>query len=266
MATITQHAPGTFCWFELHTSDEAGAKAFYSGLFGWTVESNAMGEGGMYHMLKQKGLDVGAACGLGPEETSNGVPPYWMSYVSVESAAKAAERAKELGGTVLFGPFDVMEHGRMAVIQDPTGAVFSVWEPLAHIGVGILDEPGSQAWNELMTRDTDKAGAFYSQLFPWTMKAQPMPGPDGNTFTYTLFQRGETNAAGMMAMPPQVPAQVPPHWMTYFAVENTSAAVAKATALGGKVVHPESPSPYGTWAILADPQGAVFSVVSTHSS
>lgn len=261
MATITQHAPGTFCWFELHTTDEAGAKAFYSSLFGWTVESNPMDEkGSMYHMLKVKGLDVGAACGLSPEEKQGGVPSHWMSYVSVESAAKAAERAKELGGTVLFGPFDVMEHGRMAVIQDPTGAIFSVWEPLAHIGVGLLGEPGAQAWNELMTRDTTKAGAFYTGLFPWKAQANPMPGPDGKTFTYTMFMRGDANAAGMMEMPTDA-AQVPPHWMTYFSVENTAATVKKVQSLGGGIIMGETPSPYGPWAILKDPQGAAFAVV-----
>jgi uncharacterized protein len=265
MATITQHAPGTFCWFELHTTDEAGAKSFYSPLFGWDIESNPMDDqGSMYHMLKRNGLDVGAMCGLRPDQAKNGVPAHWMSYVSVESAARTAEKAKALGGTVLAGPFDVFDIGRMAVIQDPTGAIFSVWEPLLHIGVGLLGEPGAQAWNELMTRDTDKAGAFYTGLFPWKAQANPMPAPDGSSITYTMFMRGDANAAGMMAMPAMA-AGVPPHWMTYFAVENTGATVKKAQSLGGEVIMPETPSPYGAWAILKDPQGAAFSVVQQHN-
>ena len=125
----------------------------------------------------------------------------------------------------------------------------------------VAGEPGAQAWNELLTRDTAKAGAFYTSLFPWKAQANPMTAPDGSSFDYTLFRRGDTNAAGMMAMPPMVPAQVPPHWMTYFTVENTAAAVKKVQSLGGEIVMGETPSPYGPWAILKDPQGAVFAVV-----
>jgi predicted enzyme related to lactoylglutathione lyase len=264
MATITQHAPGTFCWFELGTTDEAGAKKFYSELFGWTVVDYPMGDQGTYHMLQKNGLDVGAFYKLMDDQVKQGVPPHWMPYVSVESAANAAEKAKQLGGTVIAGPMDVMEHGRLAVIQDPTGAMFSVWEPLKHMGTGLLDEPGAQTWSELMTPDTDKAAAFYTGLFPWKSETMPMPGASG-TRMYTIFKRGDANAAGLMANPPEA-AGVPPHWMTYFAVESTSAAVARATSLGAKILHPETPTPYGAFAILQDPQGAAFAVIEAQRS
>src|SRR6185369_12292299 len=176
--------PGTFCWIELGTSDNEAAKSFYTQLFGWDYVDNPMGEHGVYTMLKLNGKDVGGLYKLMPEMVAQGVPPHWMSYVAVTNADEIADKAKAEGAQVMNGPFDVYTIGRMAVIQDPTGAVFSVWQAKEHKGSGVTGQAGSLVWNELGTNDTDKAGQFYSNLFGWTR--QSFPGP----FDYTVFNNG----------------------------------------------------------------------------
>ena len=146
--------PGTFCWPELSTTDQKGGVAFYRGLFGWDLNEQPLGPGETYSMFQMRGREVAAAYTMRPEERQHGAPPHWNAYVTVTSADETAKRARQLGGSVLVPPFDVMEHGRMAVLQDPTGAVFQVWQPKKHPGAKILGEPGALCWTELATRDT----------------------------------------------------------------------------------------------------------------
>jgi predicted enzyme related to lactoylglutathione lyase len=255
MATVTQHAPGTFCWPELATLDQNGAKTFYTGLFGWSFRDLEIGNGEVYTIFTLKGADVGALY-TQREEERKAAPPHWNAYVAVEDADQAAAKAKQLGAQVLAEPFDVMDSGRMAVIQDPTGAVFCVWQAKKHIGAGVLDEPGSLCWTELMTSDTDKASAFYSGLFPWKADAMSMPGIE-----YTRFMRGDSGAAGMMKIQPRM-GPIPPHWMNYFQVDDCDATVAKALSLGGSLIVPAQDVPnVGRFAILRDGQGAPFSIL-----
>ena len=255
MATVTQHAPGTFCWPELSTVDQPAAKAFYGSLFGWAFRDQEMDKGEFYTIFTLNGADV-AALYASREEERKMAPPHWNSYVSVESADQSVAKAKELGATVLMEPFDVFDAGRMAVLIDPTGAVFQVWEARKNIGVGVMDELNSLAWTELMTRDAAKAKAFYTGLLPWKTEAMPMP-----TGEYTLFKRGEANAAGMMQITPEM-GELPSHWMPYFQVDDTDAKVVKATELGGSVIMPAQTVPgVGRFAILKDGQGAAFSII-----
>jgi hypothetical protein len=254
MATVTQHAPGTFCWPELATTDAAGAKKFYGGLFGWDFADNDMGEGGTYTTLSLKGSQVGALYGQKAEDQKR-MPPHWSAYVAVESADQAASQAKQLGATLMMEPFDVVDLGRMAVVQDPTGAIFCLWEAKKHIGAGTLDDAGSLCWTELMTLDTAKAEKFYTQLFPWNTETMQMPN-----MTYTMFKRGEKGAGGMMPISADMKG-VPPHWLSYFAVPDADAAVAKAQSLGAAVVVPPTSIPGGgRFAVLRDPQGAHFGI------
>lgn len=257
MATITQHAPGTFSWPELATLDQDGAKAFYTKLFGWEFNDSPMGPGEFYTMLKLGGRDLGALYSMRKEERANHVPSHWNSYVAVASADQSAAKAKSLGGTVIMEPFDVMDAGRMAVIQDPTGAIFCVWEAKKHTGAGVLGENGSLCWTELMTGDAAKAKAFYTGLFGWAAEEKSM----GPGFTYTTFSNGGVPAGGMMQLTPEM-AHIPPNWGVYFAVADTDATVARATSLGGKTITPATEVPgVGRFAILQDPQGAVFAVI-----
>src|SRR5438477_11531386 len=146
MATITQHAPGTICWPELATTDQAGARTFYTALFGWKANESDMGNSETYTMLQNKDRSVGALYTVRKEQRAQGVPPNWTSYVAVTSADDAAKKAVELGGKTIAAPFDVMDVGRMAVIQDPQGAIFAVWQAKKHNGAQVLDEPGSLSW------------------------------------------------------------------------------------------------------------------------
>src|SRR5438132_6509893 len=173
MPEFSSHTPGTFCWPELATTDEKGATAFYRGLFGWDVKEVPIGADGTYSMFQLRGKPVAAGHTLRAEE--RGVPPHWGSYVSVASADEAANRAKGLGAQILAPPFDVMDAGRMAVLQDPTGAVFMVWQANKHIGAKILNEPGALCWTELTTTDLRAAETFYEKLFGWTPKRSGTP-------------------------------------------------------------------------------------------
>jgi len=193
MPEVTSHAPGSFCWIELNTSDPAAAKQFYSGLFGWDAEDTPAGPDMVYTMLRIKGLDVAAMCGLQAEQKAHGVPPHWMTYVTVESADDAAAKAASLGGKVMAGAFDVMDVGRMAVIQDPQGAVFCVWQPKAHIGARLVGETGTFGWDELWTTDTKKAVEFYTGLFGWGAKeGSPQLAP-GTSKEQELHKRENTS-------------------------------------------------------------------------
>ena len=256
MSVTATHAPGTFSWADLGTPDPTSAKRFYTGLFGWAFEDRPIGDGEYYTMLLQDGKTVAALYAQPADERSAGIPAHWTSYVSVESADRVSARAAELGGTVLAPPFDVAEHGRMAVIQDPTGAVVAFWEPRNYPGAGLLGEPGALCWNELCTGDPARAGAFYAELLGWGRETMPMPG-----FEYTVFKRGDQPAGGMMAIQPEW-GNMPPHWEIYFAVADCDAVAASVPKLGGSVMKAPADIPgVGRFAVLRDPQGATFSVL-----
>jgi predicted enzyme related to lactoylglutathione lyase len=207
-------------------------------------------------MLRRDGHDAAAMYTMDATQKSQGMPSTWLSYVTVESAERTATRARELGATVLADAFDVMDIGRMALIGDPTGAMFAAWEPRTHIGAGIKDDPGSLCWNELATRDRDRAVAFYSTLFGWT----PAPFED-SPVPYTMMMNGETPAGGIYTMPASMEG-IPPHWAPYFAVEDTDAAIRRSDELGGTLMMPPDDIPdIGRIALLRDPQGATFYVI-----
>src|SRR3954452_3857086 len=155
MGERTKHAPGTFSWADVTTTDQDSAKRFYSGLFGWEADDQPVGDGVYYSMMRLDGRNVAAVSPQPQQQREAGVPSMWNNYVTVESADAAAERAAELGATVHAPPFDVLEAGRMAVIQDPQGAFFMVWEPRQMFGAALVNEPGALCWNELASNDLD---------------------------------------------------------------------------------------------------------------
>jgi predicted enzyme related to lactoylglutathione lyase len=257
MTTRTEYAHGEFSWVDLATTDPAAAKSFYGSLFGWQSEDMPAGPGMTYTMSRLKGQYVAALYALDKERQSQGVPPHWLPYINVRNADAIAKKASQGGGKVLNGPFDVLDVGRMAPLLDPTGAPFAIWQAKKHIGAGIINEPGAMCWHELMTPDVDVAGRFYSTTFDWT--AEPMDmGPDG---TYTIFKAGTTQIGGMMARPPQM-KDVPPNWLTYFAVTDCDGTVKKVGELGGSVLRPPTDIPnVGRFAVCRDGEGAVFAVI-----
>ena len=257
MAEYTSHPPGTFCWPELATTDQKAAVAFYRSLFGWDVNEQPIGPAEMYSMFQMRGKEIGAAYTLRAEERQHGAPPHWNAYVTVSSADDAVKRAQALGAKVFAPPFDVMDVGRMAVLQDPTGAMFQVWEPKKHIGAKILREPGALCWTELATNDTEAAKTFYTSLFGWKEKTST-----GGGMTYTEFSVGDLPGAGMMAMNEEMKAMhVPPNWMSYFEVADCDATANHAKALGATLFVPPHDIPnVGRFSVIQDPQGAVFAI------
>jgi uncharacterized protein len=248
-----EHAPGSFCWIELATTDGDAAKKFYGELFGWEAQDNPIGPDMVYTMLRLNGKDVAALYQKGEEMKQ--VPTHWASYISVASADESAAKAKSLGATVVQEPFDVMEHGRMAVIADPTGAHFCIWQPKQHKGVGVKGETNSLCWNELLTNDTEKAKEFYTNLFGWTSKT------DAGETPYTEWINGDDHIGGMMQIQPQM-GPMPPNWGIYIAVTDCDATAEKATSLGGRQYVPPTDIPnVGRFAVLSDPQGAVFNII-----
>jgi predicted enzyme related to lactoylglutathione lyase len=259
MPQFTKHAPGTFSWPELSTTDQKAAVAFYRGLFGWGVDDQPMGPNDMYSIFHLNGSHVGAAYTMRPEEKQSGAPPHWNAYVTVENVEAATKRAKELGATVIAPPFDVMDAGRMAVLQDPTGAIFQVWQAGKSIGAHTLGEPGALCCTELTTSDPAAAEKFYTSLFGWTAKHSAPGSPTPYT---ELTVRGATNPSiGMMATPPHMPPGTPSFWLPYFQVTDVDASVAKATAGGGQLhFGPQDIPNAGRFAVIADPTGAAFTV------
>ena len=253
MADIDSLPPGSFCWPELATSDQKAGTAFYTKLFGWSQKDNDMGPAGVYSIFQMRGRDVAAAASQRPEEKQHGVPPHWNTYISVANADAAVKRAQELGARVMAPAFDVMDAGRMAVLADPTGAVFQVWQANKHVGTRIQGENGALCWSELYTHDMKAAESFYKQFFGWTTKT-------GGTPPYTEFHLNGRGIGGMMAIQPEW-GKMPPNWVPYFMVADCDASAAKATSLGGNVgVKPSDIPNVGRFAMVADPQGAMFAI------
>lgn len=255
MAIIEKHSAGSFCWIELHTTDQNAAKSFYGSLFGWNPQDMPMGPNDFYTIFKLQGRDAAAGCTLRPDERSQGVPPHWMIYITVENADAAATKAQQLGGTILAPAFDVMDAGRMAVIQDPTGAIFCPWQANKSNGIGIAQVAGTLCWADLSTPDVKHASDFYSGLFGWQISADPK-----DKSGYLHIKNGEQFIGGI---PPAShrPPGAPPHWLAYFQVDDVDAITNQATGMGAKVhLAPMTMEGVGRFAMIADPQGAVFAI------
>ena len=253
MANATPtYAPGTPSWVDLGTPDIEASARFYAQLFGWQAQD--LGEEmGHYTMFTQDGKQVAAAAPI----MNAGQPPAWSTYISIENAAETARKVTQAGGKVIVEPFPVMDQGTMGVFADPGGAVFSVWQPEAMQGAGLVNVPVSFSWNELATRDMAAAKSFYTSVFPWSAHTSDM----GGGMQYTEWQIDGRSVAGGMEMGSMFPASIPPHWLVYFTVGNTDETIKKAEELGAKLMAPAMDIPQGRFAVLADPHGAAFAVI-----
>ncbi len=196
MAIVTQYPAGAPCWFELATTDQAAAKQFYTQLFGWSAEDSPMGPDAYYTMFKLGGRDTAAAYLLGPQE--QGVPPHWNIYFSTSDADATIAKVKDSGGSVLAGPFDVMEHGRMAVCSDPGGASFCIWQPKNHFGAGVINEDNTFCWAELATWDAAQAKPFYESVFGWDIKENPAYNSESAGNSAAVSCRWMSNGRGRL--------------------------------------------------------------------
>ncbi len=244
---------GTPCWVDLGTDDVARARAFYEALFGWDAQVGPPESGG-YVMCQVGGRQV---AGIGPKMGPAEAPTAWTTYLASDDADVTARKVASAGGQVLAEPFDVMDVGRMTVAADPGGAVFGVWQPRAHTGMQLANEPGAVCWNENMSRAFDANKAFYQSVFGYDY--DDMSSDD---FHYAAFKTSGDPLGGIGDLGTAAPAETPAHWRTYFAVSDADEAVEVATKLGGHVVAPAWDTPYGRMAILADDQGAVFAIMS----
>ena len=214
-----------------------------------------VGDGMTYTMLRIDGKQVAALYDQPKDQREMGAPPSWGSHVSVEDVDAGAARVKELGGSVLAGPFDVMEAGRMAVVQDPQCAVFFLWQPRESIGATLVNVPGAVTINQLNTSDPEAAGRFYSDLFGWKVERVT---EDGAQPYWGIHNQGSLNG-GMMNLPPG--GEAPPHWLVYFATDDLDGAAQRIGELGGQVVVPPMAiPPSGRIAVARDPQGAYFAL------
>ncbi len=251
MGTRTSYPPGTFSWVDLATTDAAAAKSFYTGLLGWEMEDTDAGGGAVYTICRVGG---DAVCGLYemPDDMrAAGVPPSWMSYVTVGDADAAASLAQELGGRAIDDAFDVLDVGRMAVLEDPHGAVFAVWKPGTRIGAERVNDVGCLCMNELVTSDIEAARAFYERLFGWTTDVS-----DGASDGPSMVFNGGTMNAAFFAAPEGAPAQ----WRPCFTVESTETALARVRELGGRQLLEPLELDHGSIAMVLDPQGALFTL------
>lgn len=245
---LTAPVPGGPCWIELSTSDAPAAKSFYTALFGWRCETDPREEAGGY-TTAHLGDDRVAA--LSPVYQP-GQPPAWTVSFAVEDADATAGKATAAGGSLLVAPMDVFEEGRFAVLADPSGAVFSLWQGRAFAGADLFNEPGSLGWTELVTHESDPALAFYPGVLGWTVTPSdtyPQWGIDGADF------------GGLLTMDENFPPEVPPHWLPYIAVENVDVTAATAQSGGGDLLMPPTDIASGhRIAVVRDPQGAAFGI------
>lgn len=263
---------GVPCWIDTNQPEPDAAQSFYGGLFGWEFENvNPPESPGPYYIGRLPGGDVAGIGGI-----PDGSPPLarWNTYIWVESADETTQVAVGAGGKVVQEPFDVNQHGRMSVLSDPEGAVFSLWEPKEHRGSQVVNEPGSLNFNTLNTRDLDGAKEFYGTVFGWDSF-----GFDGSElfwalagyadhlevrnpgFKESMSEMGVTGFEDVVANINQLSdadSDIPAHWGITFAVDDAEFAAERTTELGGSVTVPPFDAPWVRMTVLSDPQGAMF--------
>ncbi len=257
--TRSNHSQGTFCWVELIAHDWGKAKEFYSQLFDWDCEDQPIGEGLFYTMLKKRGEYIGAMYQMPVSRIAEREPSHWLSYIAVDDVDAVVANGERLGARLLAGPHDVGGAGRMAMMEEPGGAIFALWQGKDHPGAGRLREPGSVFWHELASRNVEASRGFYSALVGWEIQDQPM-----ENINYTLCLVNGQPGAGMLQMTSEWGEEVPPHWMVYFAVENCDESASQAADLGAAICVPPTDIPeVGRFCVLTDPQGGVFSIIQS---
>lgn len=252
-----EHTPGTPTWIDLTSPDLVISARFYGGLLGWdtAVRGPADLTGG-YLSFRVQGLDV---AGLGRlDDGEEEEPPAWTTYFAVRDIDDVVAQVEANDGRVLQGPVEVPEAGHRALLADPTGAVFGVWQAGGHHGADLIGGPSSMCWNQLASRNIEASKRFYGTVFGWESDTTPY-----ETSTYTSFRADGRDLIGMVEMDRSWPRGLPSHWMTYFRVDDCDAVAAQAAELGGEVsVEPYDMPHIGRTAVIGDPHGAVFSIVT----
>lgn len=255
----TRFVKGSPNWLDVGTPDIDGAIAFYGGLFDWQFQSAGPDSGG-YGFFQLSGKTVAGGMQTGPEQG----PPSWTVYFQSPDAQATAKAAEQAGGSVLVQPMDIMGEGHMAILADPAGAHFGIWQPGRTKGVEVATDPGSLCWVELHTADIARAAAFYHQVLGWETEGVSFPGG-----TYTCINpegAGADSMFGGLVPSADDPAEAESgaHWLPYFEVADTDVTVSRTQELGGTVRVPaRDVEGVGRIARLADPFAARFAVIKS---
>ena len=255
MSTRTEYAHGEFGWVDLMAHDANQAIEFYGTLFDWKAVRQDTQGGPPYVIFQVDGQDVAGLGEMNNEMRSQNIPPMWNNYINVDDVDAIVGKVPGLGGTVTMPPMQVVDAGRMTFIQDPSGANVAIWQKQNHFGAKRVNETGCFCWNELATRDAEAARAFFSKLLGWEFaKDEASPSP-----YYMIQNRGRDNG-GMVVMDDSW-GEIPPQWTVYFTVDDTDATIKRLEQLGGQVRVPPVDIPVGRFAVVADNQGAQFSII-----
>lgn len=246
----TPFAPGTPCWVDLLTSDIDKAKSFYTSLFGWSAEEAGQ-EFGHYVLLRADGP---AVAGMVPNRDDIPAPDSWTTYISTPDIDATVAEVTAAGGQVMQPTMQVGDVGSMAIVADPAGAVFGLWQAGSHIGFEKYNEPGTVTWDEMHSKDFAKATDFYRKVFGWGYDKTS----DTDDFRYFTAQVDGESVAGLMDSASFLPDEVPSHWAVYFSVDDIDASVDKLVELGGSVARPAEDTPFGRMGDFLDPTGAPF--------
>ncbi|MEU0660556.1 VOC family protein [Streptomyces lavendulocolor] len=252
MTEATRHEPGTPCWVSLMAHRLDATQEFYGELFGWQFEPGPQQLGPYVRGL----LDGREVAGIGQLPADRDLPTAWTTYLASNDAGGTAEAVRCSGGTVAVGPITAADAGRLVICSDPTGAVFGVWQAAAHLGTGIVGVPGTPAWNELLTQETESVGKFYKTVFGYEL--DPVVSAD---LDLVMLKVGDRPVASLHGVGASLPRDRGAHWMTWFEVADTDAAARRVAELGGQVLQPPRDDQAGQLATVADPEGAVFTIV-----
>ncbi|NLU72996.1 VOC family protein [Streptomyces sp. HNM0575] len=253
MPEVTErYEPGVPCWVDLMVPDQQAALDFYKDLFGWQGEIGPPESGG-YSVCTLHDKPVAGVMATMAGEGEAAPPPAWTMYLATDDVDAAAHRVTQNGGTMIVEPVDVMDLGRMAVAEDPTGAVFGLWQAKDFKGSQIVSEHGAVVWSELNTSGLDEAKSFYRNL---GIETTPMEGAPG----YNGLAVGGRTVGGMQGLENSPPG-TPSHWITYFAIDDTDSAVDALIRRDGSVLVPPYDMMAGRMAVVQDPQGAVFALI-----
>jgi predicted enzyme related to lactoylglutathione lyase len=252
-----RHTPGTPCWVSLMVHGLAATQDFYGALFGWEFQPGPQQLGPYVRAL----LDGNEVAGVGQLSPDRHVPVAWTPYLASDTVDLTAESVRLCGGTVGVGPLDAADSGRLAICSDPSGAVFGIWQAADHLGTSATGVPGTPAWNELLTFESESVAKFYQTVFRY--EEEPVLSAD---LDYVILHLDGRPVAGIHGVGNVLARDRGPHWMTYFDVDDADDAVERLLRLGGHVLRPVRDSAHGRVALVADPEGARFSLLQRPTS
>ncbi|MFF8292879.1 VOC family protein [Streptomyces sp. NPDC016309] len=257
MSEAARREPGTPCWVSLMAHRLDATQRFYGELFGWRFEPGPQQLGPYVRGL----LDGEEVAGIGQLPADRDLPTAWTTYLASDDAGATAEAIRCGGGTVAVGPLTAGDAGRLVICSDPTGAVFGVWQAAAHLGTTVGGVPGTPVWNELLTQETEAVGKFYKTVFGYEL--DPVDSAEADLVTLRV---GDRPVASLRGVGTSLPRDRGAHWMTWFEVADTDDAARRVTGLGGRVLVGPHDEPAGRVATVADPEGAVFTLVRSSAA